>query len=393
MRSRQSLGWTALIVLPLLLLPSRGSAQADATGYALPDTSVPTPLGGTRPDGLFFGGDFALYTQNIPLGSTVVARRGFKDIEGTITGQPGLFVGSGKDALNTRQVTGPPSQDPGFRIFGGYRFFDGSSIEASWLHLATNRYTALATPIPKDLNVGSNLQESFLTSPVSNFPLDFSGPANDINGVAAFGIWNGADLMTESYTQRTEIYELIYRLPAFYENENYRTAAFIGPRLVWLWENYNWKTFDFDANGASADVWNAFYTNVVSNRMYGIKMGCSNDWYIGNGLAVSFEPFFTPMIDFVKEYAKYERGDRHMGPERKRARTDYTLVPNVGASLNVNWFPYEGIQVKAGYNLDVFINAKTSEHPIDFDYSAVTPAYDRTVRILRGLEFGLAFKF
>src|SRR5207253_3237434 len=138
----------------------------------------------------------------------------------------------------TRQVTGPPSMDPGFRILGGYRFFDGSSVELSWLHLATNRYSALATPIPKDLVVAADFRDSFLTSPVANFPLDFSGPANDVLGGTAFGIWNGATLMTETYTQRTEIYEILYRLPAFYESENYRTAAFVGPRMVWLWENF-----------------------------------------------------------------------------------------------------------------------------------------------------------
>ncbi len=391
MRNKWGLGWTGLLVVILALVPSRGQTQ-DALGYALPDTLLPTPLGGPRPEeGFFGGGDFLLYRQTIPLGHQTVASRGFKDIEG-ISGNS-AFVGSMKEALNTHQVTGPPSYQPGFKIFGGYRFFDGSAVELSWWHLSTVRYSAVATPIPPDLNVGASFQESFLFSPVNNFPLDFSGPGNDVVGASAFGVWNAADLMTISYTQRNEMYELIYRLPAFYESETHRSAAFIGPRMVWFWENFNWKTFDFDLDGQSADVWNAFYSNVISNRMYGIKIGCSNDWYCGNGLSVSFEPFVTPMINFVKEIAKYERGDRHMGPERKRSRTDYTLVPELGASLNLNWYPYEGVQVRAGYNINTYFNTKTSLHPIDFDYSAVAPEYDRAFRLLHGLELGVAFKF
>src|SRR5207244_2438501 len=137
-----------------------------------------------------------------------------------------------------------------------------------------------------------------------NYPLDFSGPGNDVNGAAAFGIWNAADLMTLSYTQRLEQYELIYRLPPFYESESFRSAAYYGPRLVWFWEKLEWRTFDYDLDGQSTDVWNAFYTNTISNRLYGLKIGCTNDWYIGNGLAVTLDPWVTPMIDFVKKIAK-----------------------------------------------------------------------------------------
>jgi hypothetical protein len=394
MRSLRILGWTASIVACLTLLPAWTRAQ-DATGYGLPDTFVPTPLSSPRPEqGIYCGGDFTLFRQTVPLGNQVVAVRGFKDVEGNITGLPGMFLGSGSPALTTKQVTGPGTYDPGFKIFGGYRFFDGSSIEVSWLHMGTVRYTSVATPIPGNLNVGPAFVESFLTAKVSEFPLDFSGPPNDINGGTAFGIWNAATEMTESFTQRTDIYEILYRLPAFYESDCYRTQAIVGPKMTWLWQNYNWKTFAQDVNGNGADVWNAFYTNIVSNRLYGVKIGCSNDWYLGHGFAVSCEPYGAPMIDFVKEVAKYERGDLHIGPERKRAITDVTVTGNVGLNLNLDWYPYEGIQLRAGINLDGYFNTKSSLHPIDFDYASVTPTYDHQFfRLLRGFQFGVAFKF
>jgi hypothetical protein len=377
-----------------MLLPARGMAQ-DATGYALPDLFLPTPLSSTRPEqGLFFGGEFTLYQQTMPLGHQTVAVRGFKDVEGNITGTPGTFIGSGASALDTHQVTGPLSLDAGFKIYGGYRFFDGSSVEVSWLHLGTNRYSTVATPVPHNLNVGQNFAESFLTAPVNNFPLDFSGPANDVLGGTAFGIWNAATLMTESYTQRTEVYEIIYRLPAFYETENYRMQPLVGPKITWLWENYNWKTFAEDLTGQAADVWNAFYTNLISNRLYGVKFGCSNDWYLGHGFAVTCEPYAAPMLDFVKEMAKYERGDYHIGPQRKRAITDLIPTGNAGLNLNLDWYPYEGVEVRLGFNLDMYFNTKTSLHPIDFDYAALTPVYNHEfLRVLRGFVFGITLKF
>ena len=63
------------------------------------------------------------------------------------------------------------------------------------------------------------------------------------------------------------------------------------------------------------------------------------------------------------------------------------------ALFNLNWFPYEAIQVRAGYNFMAYFNTVTSEEPIDFDYSAVNPEYDREFRILRGFEFGIALSF
>lgn len=387
-------GWTALLAVAMMLAPAAAPAQ-DITGYALPAQFLPTPLASTRPEeGLFFYGTFALYVQRVPLPDQQIAVRGFADLTGEFQQiiVP-VFAGSGEEALNTHQVTGPQSQQPGWSIGGGYRFFDGGALDLHWLHLATQKYTAVATPVPQSLNFRPDLLNTFLFAPVNNFPLDFAGPSNDVSGVGAFGVWNAADLMTLEYTQRNEIIELTYRFPALIDQLNWRTYAFVGPRFVWFWERLKWRTFDADDTGNADPVFQALYTNIVSNRMYGLKVGCGNDWYIGNGLAVTLELWATPMMNIVKKRAKYERGDRGFGPERKRSDTDYTLVGEASGALNLSWFPYEGIQVKAGYNLMNFFNVVEMETPVDFDYNAVNPEYGRGYRWLRGFEIGVMIRF
>jgi hypothetical protein len=376
------------------LAPSVVRGQ-DATGYALPDVFIPSPLSSTRPEvGLFGYGTFTMYTQTMTLGQQTVAVRGFFDLDGRISGTPGTTFGSGATALSTKQVTGPQYWQPGFKIGGGYRFEDGSIIETSWLHFSSAHYVAVATPIPQNLKLDPSLADSFLSAPVNNFPLDFAGPLNDVNGQAAFGIWNAADLMHEEFDQRNEFYEVIYKLAPIIDTLEWRTYGFFGPRFVWFWERYLWRTFDFDANGAQNSSWNAFYTNIVSNRLYGMKIGCGNDWYIGNGFSTNCDIFGTPMLDVYKTRAKYERGDRGYGPENKRADTDYTPALEGGISMNLNWFPYEGIQLKASYNYQVYLNTITMDKPIDFDYSALTPHWEHQIlRQVHGWEIGVCFRF
>ena len=104
--------------------------------------------------------------------------------------------------------------------------------------------------------------------------------------------------------------------------------------------------------------------NAIPVPVHGIKIGCVNDWYIGNGLSCSTEYWGTPMLDIVKTRASYERGDKHIGPERKRSNTDYQLAAEAGAKVNLSWFPYEGIQVKASYDLMAYFNTIASPRPI-----------------------------
>ncbi|MBI1918187.1 MAG: hypothetical protein HYS12_26140 [Planctomycetes bacterium] len=382
------------------LPPSVVRGQIDtAAGYAPPEPNLALPLGSTRPEsGWFFHGSFLLYEQTVPLRNQVVARRGFVDTDGLITATGvGTPVGSFATALQVNQVRGPRSFQPGFEAGFGYRFQDGSAIDFDWWYIVNTRYTAVATLVPPFQLLDQALANTFLFSPVINFPADFGGPPNRINDIngGPFGIWNAASLETLQYTQRTQEFELTYRKPIF-ETECWRTYGLIGPSFVWFWERFGWRTIAQDTAGDPANLADeALYTNIISNRMYGAKLGIGNECYLGHGFSTSLDLQAGIYLDVIRERAKYERGDfKEGGPANKRSRTDWTGVPAARGTLNLWWYPYEGIQMKIGYDVQTFFNTVSSKNPIDFDYSALTPKYDRIfVRFLDGLNIGLSLSF
>src|SRR5262249_10247953 len=97
----------------------------------------------------------------------------------------------------------------------------------------------------------------------------------------------------------------------------------------------------------------AVYSNIVSNRMYGPTWGLGYEKYLGTcalgSVAYTGEVTGALLLDIVKERAKYERGDEQT--QAKRSRTEYTAVPNFNVTSNVMWYPIEGIQVRAGYQV------------------------------------------
>ena len=80
--------------------------------------------------------------------------------------------------------------------------------------------------------MGSRLEDTFLFSPVFNYPTTYAGPAFKItngNPFAMYGIWNGATEMQISFTQQNTQIDMTYRIPV-YENECWRTYGLAGPR-------------------------------------------------------------------------------------------------------------------------------------------------------------------
>ena len=245
----------------------------------------PFPIGNTHPEdgGLFVGAEFVSYRQTNPLHGQLIGRRGFEvsvpiiafqNAAGrnfvTTLGPPGTFVGSGAAALDVSQVSGPTDFEPGVKTEIGWRFGDGSAISVSWLYINEVNLGAAATLAPQGNAVGSNFADSFLFAPVFNFPSQYAGPSNKITVTnptfvpgnlteppfvpapgAAYGIWNGASIMTEQFLQRTQQYDVIYRVP-IYETENCRVSGLVGPRFTWIWERYKWTTTDLDVNGNDA---------------------------------------------------------------------------------------------------------------------------------------------
>src|SRR5262249_37202360 len=194
------------------LPPSAVRAQLDsAAGYAPPDPILPPPLSRTRPESsVFFHSSFLLFRQTIPLQSQPVAVRGFVDSDGLATGIVGQRIGSFALALQTGQVRGPQGYEPGFNFGIGYRFKDGSAVDFEWWYVVNVHYDAVATLVPPFQLLDQTLSNTFLFSPVVNFPQDFGGPPNRVTNVfgivngGPFGIWNAANLETLEYTQRVQ---------------------------------------------------------------------------------------------------------------------------------------------------------------------------------------------
>lgn len=423
--------WPAWVAALLLGSMAGQAQQAKADDIGVADPILPLPLYHPRADkgGLFVSTSFVMYQQTNPLSHQGVAYRGFVDVDGTaqnriainpLTGNlvpitsptqfAGSFVGSNQEALNVNSVSGPASFQPGMKIDAGWKFNDGTSLTVNGLWLAQVSYTSAATLAPRGLQVGGNYADSFLYAPVYNFLPDYSGPFFDVinssptlnnltlqdrrnqAGGTAYGIWNAAEVMTQEFTQRLQTYNIDVRVPV-YENETYRLSGIVGARMFWIWERYKWRTIDYNIDGQAGGLDQAIYTNIVSNRMYGAHLACQNEWYLGHGFAFNFIADAGLMIDIVKTRAKYELGEKYIGPVSKRGRSMYTLVPELAGTFGISWYPVEGIEMKVGYDVMALFNTISSRHPIDFNFGAMDPAYESQFRLINGFTAGIALVF
>jgi hypothetical protein len=388
-----------------LLAPTVAWGQNGYYEVPPPATQFPYPLGHPRMEdgGFYTFGEFLFWQQTNPLKGQLIAFEGFNDRDGSIGlalgigDVPGQFIGSRRPVLSVDDVSGPLTYQPGFNFGMGWRFRNGIAVEFSWIHLWDARYSATASLHPAG-NPGFFLENTFLTAPVFNYPSDYDGPGNQVglgNVGATSGIWNAASLMTIDFVQRFDQFQMNIRYP-LQQTECWRTYGLFGPRIAWIWERFKWRTVDQDVNGVAFNDDAASYTNVVSNRLYGIHFGMGNEWHLGatpmGAFSISLDLEAAIMVDFVKGRAKYEIGDEHTAASR--ARNFYTLVPELQGSINVWWYPYEAIQVRFGYSGMAFFNTMASPRPIDFNYGALAPAWEKNVtRIFHGLNFGVAVIF
>ncbi len=405
---RTRIGWLAwLLAAGAALMPATAWAQNGQ--YEVPPApfsdTVPWPLGHPRyEDGGFFTfGDFNYWMQANPLRSQLIAFRGLLDQDGSISaalglpGGPGTFIGSRNPALDVNQVTGPLTYTPGFNFGMGWRFRGGLAVEVNWIHQAETRYSATASLHPPT-SPGLFQAETFLTSPVFNYPIDYDGPGNQVgigNIGATAGIWNASTLQTIDFLQRFDQFNLGVRYP-LQQTDCWRSYGLFGPRITWFWERFKWRVVDANVAGVTQPDDIAIYSNVVSERLYGVHIGMGNDWLLGStpigAFSISLDVEGALSVNFVKARAKYEIGDFHTAASRNR--NFYTLVPEIDGNVNLWWYPYEGIQVRLGYSGMVFFNTMASERPVDFNYGALAPAWERWVtRWIQGLNLGLSFIF
>lgn len=376
-----------------------------------PDPVFPVPLYSPRPElgGFFFDMEFVYMRQTNPLKSQVIAIRGFQDTDGSITGTPGTFLGSGFEALNAKDASGPGTYVPGYRFGLGYRFRNGVTAELWYLHLFNARFQAGATlqppsfPPPGQLDPA--LANTLLFSPVFGFPTDFAGPlGSDVgagNPQAPYGIWNAADEMIIKFEQRMDRWELRFRIPIWETDYDpvhnpdklgLRLYGLCGFRHTWLWERFQWRVVDRDVNGAAGPEDVAIYSNVVSQPMYGGFLGWGFEKYFGHGVALTMDLTSAGYINFVREIARYERGDEAVGS--KRANREYTIAPELQAHFNLWWYPIEGVQFRVGYDVIGIFNTIVSEEPVGFNFTAPAPRWEhKAVRLIDGFNVGVGFIF
>jgi hypothetical protein len=387
-------------LLALVFLAAPAVSQAQNMGYEVPPPifNPPIPLGGPRYEegGIWLNMGTLLYRQTNPLKGQLVAKRGFfQNVD------PIGFIGNEDIALDVNQISGPGTYQPGWTIGLGWRFNDGGTIAVNWKHLTDVRFSATASILPPNFDIGEDGENTFLFSPVFNFPPDYSGPAGDRIDIgdlppgAAFGIWNGADIMTIDFIQRYDEVTVGGRIP-MEMTECWRMYGLLSAKAVVMFERFKWRTVDQDVEGVAGPSDFATYTNVTSQRMYGFSFGVGNDWYLGSSpigaFSVTLDLQAALLLNMVKERAKYELGT--LSTAGSRARNTYTFVPEVEANLAFMWYPTQGISVRAGWDVTAFFNTVASPRPIDFNYGAIDPTWEQWVtRTFNGLHIGISFVF
>lgn len=384
-----------LVIGALLLAPAVVRAQY----YEVPPVDFTGPLSHPRYEqGGFFAVLEGLYWhENRPLQSQTVAVRGFVDVDGSLTGTPGNKVGSFQEALNVIQLDGPGSWQPGLRLGLGWRFEDGTVLTLNWTHLANSRYSATASLAPRGLQGGPQLADTFLFSPVFNFPINYSGNPFNLpfgNPGATFGIWNAASLETIGYVQRFDMVDLVMRVPVV-QTDCYRAYGLVGPRGATLYDKFSWRTVDADQNGLSNNGTIADYHNITSNRLYGVTAGAGNEFYMGSSpvgaFSVSVDLEASLFMDFIKGRAGYQLGDR--STEAKRSRNLAAVSPSVDGRVSVHWYPWEAVEFQFGYDVFALFNTYASPQPIDFNFGAINPQWQSVTRLLHGVHFGIGVVF
>ena len=348
------------------------------------------------------------WRESNPIKPEALAFRGIYDADGTIGAalgvgnSPGQWIGTKAVALDSNYVSGPNNYQPGFNFTVGYRFEDGVALDMHWIHLVDARYTATAGLTPAT-PIGVAAENTFVSSPVYNFPPSYFGPGNTAynaagnlvgSPIAMFGLWDGDSLQSIVFVQRFDQWELTGRIPIC-DMESWRSYALVGPRITSMWERFTWIVVHPEGDGNVLPNDSATYTNVVSNRLYGVHAGIGNEWYLGDtrcgSFSISLDLQGALFMDFIKGRPKYELGDRSTATQR--GRNLFSMVPEADGQFELWWYPYKGIVCRIGYEAMAFYNTYASPQPVDFNFGTITPAYQPVFRLFDGFNLGVGFMF
>lgn len=378
-----------------------GQPDQDQGGFAYPgrpEVTVPIPTGNPSENGFWWATEFLLYQQSWTLGNQVIAQRGLVDSAGVLTGAPGTFIGSGEPALTSGQF-GRRSLQPGYRVSIGYKFDSGVSVHLRWAQTVDQTYSAGASLATFRFANQADLANSYLFSPVFNFPPDYAGPlvktgfdnTGPNGGLNFYGIWNGASVMSLRYSQRFTDADAGARVPLLMTDYS-RVYGLGGARFAWFFEKFEWRTVAVDIVGRAFPSDTAEYTNIQSQRMYGPYVGCGHEIYVCNSFAVSLDVTTALLMSIVKQRAYYELGDKTT--KAKRSLNEFDVVPNGNVDLNLMWYPTEGVQLKIGYTFQGYLNTRKMEQPVAFNFGALDPPYGtQAFRYVQGLNVGLGLFF
>lgn len=382
-------------------LPITARAQSPAnTGFDVPlnsEPTIPIPTGHAGDAGFYTSMEFVYLTQTRAMGDQTVAYRGIVDSTGFITGLPGMYLGSHQVALSTDQL-GRTTFQPGYRLEFGYKFDDGTQLYGNFLQLFDAHYSAGATLAAPYARSRRDLLDTFLVAGVFNFSPKFAGPGqktsfdNNSQGASnTYGIWNAASTMDIKFTQRFTSADIGGRMPLF-QTDYSRVYGKAGGRFAWFFERFQWITRSYDTDGLSNPQDAAFYTNTLSQRLYGPFVGCGHEIFLANQFSLSVDLDGAMLLGVVKERVSYELGDR--STRAKRSNNEWSLVPNANAAVNLWWYPIEGVQVRVGYQAQTYFNTRNMEEPIGFDMGAMDPRYDvQYFRLIHGFNFGVGLFF
>lgn len=373
------------------------------------------PLGNPAKQGPFVYTDIVYFTQTWALGrGQVVARRGLRDSTGVISGVPGTIIGSGDAALTTGQF-GRTEYSPGMNLGVGWKFEDGSTVTARIMHVSGQTWGASASLATQFARNRTDLADSFLFSDVFNFAPQFAGPAvktayentfigrvldpagnviipgTQIPEGAFYGIWNGMSNTSIEYKRWYTEAEIGGRTPLFESNSS-KVYGLGGMRYHMFMDRFEWRAQSFDLLGNTGGRFEALYSNILSQRMYGPYIGCAHEMYLGGNFSLSVDLTGELLANFIKMRAKYELGDNTV--QAKRSRNAIDLVPAAGGNLNLWWYPVKGVQMRVGYSANTFYNTRNMDEPIGFNYGAIDPAYGtQYFRLIHGLNVGVGIFF
>jgi len=378
------------------------STDGSDGGFQTPrQSAVPSylPTGAPGDAGFYFGMEFVMLYQTRAIGHQTIARYGFYDLTGEVTGKPGSIVGSGRDALNPNMFRNGPTAQPGFSVELGYRFDDGTKIFANYLQLYDAHYSVGASTVPPGYavplqNGQITLADTFVSSPVYSFNALFAGSANKVTGVsdtAVYGIWNAASQMDMKFTQRYQQAQAGARVPMLMTDYS-RVYSMGGMQFSWFFERFHWRTVSSDQNGNANETTVANYTNTLSQRMYGPFVGCGHEIFVANQFSLSCDLTGALLLNVEKERAKYILASRTV--QSKWGNQDFLLTPNANVAFNLWWYPIEGVQLRAGYQAMTFYNTKYMINPVGFNYGNIAPQYEfKAFRLLHGFNLGVGFFF